>query len=199
MSAYVTLAASGETEIVILKSRFIASGAEVTDVAAAESFLRGVQHSYSDASHHCYAFKVLGPPRVDRFSDDGEPGGTAGRPILTVLEHHAHNAIIVVTRYFGGTKLGTGGLVKAYTQAAKALIETVGLTEREPTQTLSLSYPYSLASHLEHWYRQHQLQPELNYGAGIQARVQLPLSRLTAAETELQEWGRQGLSWQPLA
>jgi putative IMPACT (imprinted ancient) family translation regulator len=71
-------------------------------------------------------FAWRAPPVVDRFSDDGEPSGTAGKPILTVLEHKVYNAIVVVTRYFGGTKLGTGGLVKAYTQATQALLEAAG-------------------------------------------------------------------------
>lgn len=196
MSAYITLAAAGEIEIVILKSRFIASGAAVQDAASAEAFLKQIQQKYTDAHHHCYAFKVKGPPLVDRFSDDGEPGGTAGRPILTVLEHSAHNAIIVVTRYFGGTKLGTGGLVKAYTQAAKALIDSVGLIEREPAIALSLEYPYALAGALEYWYKQHGFTPELSYTTQIRADLQIPVSRLPAAEASLQDWLHQGLSWQ---
>lgn len=198
MSAYITLAAAGEIEIVILRSRFIASGGEVQDVASAEALLKEIQQKYPDANHHCYAFKVKGPPLVDRFSDDGEPGGTAGRPILTVLEHSAQNAIIVVTRYFGGTKLGTGGLVKAYTQAAKALIDKVGLIAREPAIALRLEYPYTLAGPLEYWYKQQGFSPELSYTTHISAELQIPVSRLPAAEAALQDWSHQGLNWRPL-
>ncbi|MEZ0373660.1 MAG: YigZ family protein [Candidatus Sericytochromatia bacterium] len=196
MTAYRTLAGSGESEIVILNSRFIASGAEARSVEEAEAFLKQVQRKYPDASHHCYAFKVLGPPVVDRFSDAGEPNGTAGRPILTVIEHHLNNAVIVVTRYFGGTKLGKGGLVKAYTQAAKALIEALGTAERENTITLGLDYPYALANPIEHWCRQQQLEPELAYGETVRARLQVPESRLPAVTAALADWEHQGLRWQ---
>ncbi|HEY9844525.1 MAG: YigZ family protein [Candidatus Sericytochromatia bacterium] len=191
-----TLAAPGESEIVILNSRFIASGCETRSVEEAEAFLKQVQRKYPDASHHCYAFKVLGPPLVDRFSDAGEPNGTAGRPILTVIEHHLNNAVIVVTRYFGGTKLGKGGLVKAYTQAAKALIEALGTAERENEISLGLDYPYALANPIEHWCRQQQLAPELVYGESVRARLQVPESRLPAVTAALADWEHQGLHWQ---
>lgn len=189
-----TLASPGEAEIIVLNSRFIASGAEVRDLASAEAFLKQIQTCYPDATHHCYAFKVLGPPLVDRFSDDGEPNGTAGRPILTVLEHHLANAIIVVTRYYGGTKLGKGGLVKAYTEAAKALIEQVGTVAREAETALSLDYPYTLAPLLEHWYRQQGLHPTLAYAERVRASLSVPQSRLALIESELGEWGHQGLN-----
>lgn len=195
MSAWQTLAASGETELVVLNSRFIASGAEVRDVAQAERFLKEIQARYADAGHHCYAFKVLGPPIVDRFSDDGEPNGTAGRPILTVLEHHLANAIIVVTRYFGGTKLGTGGLVKAYTQAAKALIETVGTVTREPEIALELEYPYPLAPILAHWLDQQGFRAELVYGERVAASLRVPSRRVTDIEQAFSDWSHQGLEW----
>lgn len=195
MSKWRTFAADGETEIVVLNSRFIASGAEVRELSQAEGFLQRIQQAYPDATHHCYAFKVLGPPIVDRFSDDGEPNGTAGRPILTVLEHHLANAIIVVTRYFGGTKLGTGGLVKAYTQAAKALIETLGVIEQEPELGLELEYPYALAPILEHWLKQQGLTAELVYAASVSATLKVPLSRLDEIQAALAEWSHQGLAW----
>lgn len=196
MAIYRTLAHPGSAEVVILKSRFLADGCEVRTATEAEQFLKQIQARYPDATHHCYAFKVLGPPLVDRFSDDGEPNGTAGRPILTVLEHHLSNAIIVVTRYFGGTKLGTGGLVKAYTQAAKALIEAVGIAEREDCQNIAVHYPYSLAGHLEYWFRQQGFEPELNYAEQISTLLQVPESQLPAATSALEEWVHQGLSWQ---
>lgn len=188
-----TLTSPGAAEIVILNSRFIASGAEVRDAESAEAFLKQIQTRYPDATHHCYAFKVLGPPLVDRFSDDGEPNGTAGRPILTVIEHHLANAIIVVTRYYGGTKLGKGGLVKAYTEAAKALIEQVGTVARELETALSLEYPYALAPLLEHWYRQQGFSPLLEYGERVTASLNVPQSRLAVLEGELGEWQHQGL------
>ncbi|MGV3523123.1 MAG: IMPACT family protein [Candidatus Sericytochromatia bacterium] len=199
MSRYYTLAGAHTHEILILNSRFIAQGAEIQDVAAAEAFLKSVQARYPDAGHHCYAFRVVGPPGVERFSDDGEPSGTAGRPIYTVLMHQLQNAIIVVTRYFGGTKLGTGGLVKAYTQAAQELIATTGIIEREPTTALLLCYPYTLAGSLDHWLKSLELRAEREYGAEISTEIQVPLRLLAAVTAQLNEWEIQGLSWLALS
>lgn len=195
MSTYTTLAREAETEIDVLRSRFIASGREVASVDEAEAFLRQIRERYPDATHHCYAFKVAGPPVVDRFSDDGEPAGTAGKPIYTVLEHHVHNAIFVVTRYFGGTKLGKGGLVKAYTEAAKALLETAGTVEREPEVLVKITYPYALSGALEHFLQREGLSPQLEYSAEIDCRVAVPLSRWPQIQEHLQDWVGQGLSW----
>lgn len=197
MARYTTLACEAESEIEILRSRFIASGREVTTVAEAESFLQQIRARYPDATHHCYAFKVAGPPVVDRFSDDGEPSGTAGKPIYIVLEHHLHNAIIVVTRYFGGTKLGKGGLVKAYTEAAKALLDTAGTLEREPEVLLALSYPYALEGSLAHFCQELGLRPELTYAEQVYAHWSVPESRLERVCQRLEEWTVQGLTFEP--
>jgi uncharacterized YigZ family protein len=196
MSRYTTLAQAASTEIIILNSRFIALGQEVATVEAAEAFLKEVRQRYPDATHHCYAFKVQGPPVVDRFSDDGEPGGTAGRPILTVLEHRVTNAIAVIVRYYGGTKLGTGGLVKAYTQATQALLEAAGLAEREPLRQFKLNLPYSLLSTLEHHLRSLNLSLQTTYGAEIEATLDVPESLVTNLEATLDGWFAQGLRWQ---
>jgi len=198
MSIYTTLAQEAETEIEILRSRFIVSGKEVLTATEAEAFLNEIRKRYPDASHHCYAFKVAGPPVVDRFSDDGEPSGTAGKPIYTVLEHHIHNAIIVVTRYFGGTKLGKGGLVKAYTEAAKALLETAGLIEREPEIVLQINYAYTLGGSLEHFFQGEDLKPELDYSHQISCRLPVPISRLDEITMHLDDWAGQGLNWKTL-
>lgn len=196
MSAYITFAQPGQVEIEILKSRFIATGQEVTTPSEAETFLKGIQSQFPDANHHCYAFKVLGPPLGDRFSDDGEPNGTAGRPIYTVLEHNLVNAIIVVTRYFGGTKLGKGGLVRAYTQAAQALLLEAGTQQREPLLSLALTYPYPLSGSLEYLMQQLGLTPRLVYSACIQAQLDLPESLWEAFEAQLENYQPQGLSWE---
>lgn len=111
----------GEGEIVEKKSRFIAGVQAVGTEEEANAFIEARRKRYWDARHHCYAY-ILGEQRQTlRFSDDGEPSGTAGRPILEVLTGSGiRNLVLVVTRYFGGTLLGTGGLVRAYTQAAQA-------------------------------------------------------------------------------
>ncbi len=111
----------GEGEIVEKKSRFIAGVQAVETEEEANAFIEARRKRYWDARHHCYAYILGEQGQTLRFSDDGEPSGTAGRPILEVLTGSGiRNLVLVVTRYFGGTLLGTGGLVRAYTQAAQA-------------------------------------------------------------------------------
>ncbi len=111
----------GEGEIVEKKSRFIASVQAACTEDEAGVFIEAQRKRYWDARHHCYAYILGEQGQTLRFSDDGEPSGTAGRPILEVLTGSGiRNLVLVVTRYFGGTLLGTGGLVRAYTQAAQA-------------------------------------------------------------------------------
>ncbi|MDE7447169.1 MAG: YigZ family protein [Lachnospiraceae bacterium] len=125
------------------RSRFIASVASVSSEEEATAFIDSVRKKYYDARHHCSAFIIGRNKELTRCSDDGEPSGTAGKPILEVLlGAGVTNAVAVVTRYFGGTLLGTGGLVRAYTQAAKEGIENAGIgTMRYKTEmTIEIDY-----------------------------------------------------------
>lgn len=121
--AYSTLAGPGRHESVVLASRFLASVAPIHDLDAFELMLSTARSEHPDASHHCWAYRI-GPEQ--RFSDDGEPGGTAGRPMLEVISKRELDHVgVVVVRYFGGRKLGAGGLARAYGGAvASALRET---------------------------------------------------------------------------
>lgn len=111
----------GIGEIEEKKSRFIANVTSVQTEAEALSFIEAMRKKYWDARHNCYAYVIGEKAQLMRFSDDGEPSGTAGKPILEVLlGAEVRNVVVVVTRYFGGTLLGTGGLVRAYTQATQA-------------------------------------------------------------------------------
>ena len=110
----------GEGEITEKKSRFIATVRPVESEEEATTFIAEMKKKYWDARHNCFAFVIGSNNEIQRFSDDGEPQGTAGKPILeTLLNENLHNTLIVVTRYFGGTLLGTGGLVRAYGQSSK--------------------------------------------------------------------------------
>ena len=129
------------------------------------------------------------------FSDDGEPSGTAGKPIHTVLEHNVNNAMIVVIRYFGGTKLGKGGLVKAYTEAAQALLEEAGTLERVPQKAIQMTFPYSLNGSIQHWLNGHQLQTELQYAAEVSCEFNLPVSLLERFRQQANAWEQQGLKY----
>ena len=126
-SRYPIVRVRHRVEAVVDRSRFLCTVAPVEDVDAAQAFVREVAREMPDATHHCWAY-VIGPPgSTDRIglSDDGEPHGTAGRPMLVVLQHSGVGDIAaVVTRYYGGTKLGTGGLVKAYGGAVQLALES---------------------------------------------------------------------------
>lgn len=146
MQRYRIPAEKTRTEIMVVNSRFIATAAPVFSVEEAREFVHAIRQEFSDATHNVPAFLVgFGQSVTAHCSDDGEPSGTAGRPALAVLQGSGLGDIaVVVTRYFGGTKLGTGGLVRAYTDAVKAVLEIIPLAEKVPTHTVMLVIPYSL-------------------------------------------------------
>ncbi len=120
-----------DTELVIDRSRFRCAIAPAPSIEEAQAFIRALQKEAPDATHHCWAYLVGPPGSTDRIglSDDGEPHGTAGRPMFTVLQHSGvGDCVAVVTRYYGGIKLGTGGLVKAYSAAVQQTLETLPRT-----------------------------------------------------------------------
>ena len=121
---YDTVTSTVSGEIIEKRSRFIATAFHVESEDEANAVIADMKKKYWDARHNCYAFIVGIDNELSRFSDDGEPGGTAGRPILEVLKNRAlTNTLVVVTRYFGGVLLGTGGLVRAYTDATVAALD----------------------------------------------------------------------------
>jgi uncharacterized YigZ family protein len=134
------------TELKISNSRFVATAAPVFSVEEAREFIARIKAEFSDASHNVPAFVVgHGNNVTAHCSDDGEPSGTAGRPALMVLQGSGLGDVaVVVTRYFGGTKLGTGGLVKAYGDSVKAVLEILPLAEKVATHTALLAVPYHL-------------------------------------------------------
>lgn len=139
-------AAEARAEIEVKNSRFIAMAAPVFTVEEAKEFIARIKAEFSDASHKVPAFLIgFGNSVTAHCSDDGEPFGTAGRPILAVLQGSGLGDVaVVVTRYFGGTKLGTGGLVRAYSEAAKAVIQSLPRAEKVSTHTAMLALPYNL-------------------------------------------------------
>jgi len=133
-------------EIEISKSRFIAAASSAFSEKEAREFISCIKKQYPDASHNVSAF-IIGAKGniITHFSDDGEPSGTAGRPVLSVLSGSVFtNIVLVVTRYFGGIKLGTGGLVKAYSQAAKELVNLLPKSEITYVNELKISISYTL-------------------------------------------------------
>ncbi len=132
------------------RSRFICHLARVGDEEQAQEFIAGVRKRYWDARHNCTAFVVGEDHRRERSSDDGEPGGTAGVPMLEVLRRRGlTDTVAVVTRYFGGVLLGAGGLVRAYGGAVSAAVDAVGTVERRPVALLVVAADHTRAGRLE--------------------------------------------------
>ena len=164
---YVKEAGSGEYEE--KKSRFIGELYPVKSEEEAQEILQQVRKKYYDARHHCFAYVLGEKGEIKKQSDDGEPSRTAGMPILDVLTgEDLRDALLVVTRYFGGTLLGTGGLVRAYTEAAKAAVAGRRLMEALDGYEAVCEAPYTLVGKLQYLARQQEV-PELSieYGAAV--------------------------------
>lgn len=144
MDEFRTIDAESRADVKIKASRFCASAFPVTSAAEFEKRLAAERKTTFDATHHCYAFSVGHPPAiVQRCNDDGEPSGTAGKPILlAILAHELTNVGVIVTRYFGGTKLGTGGLARAYREAADAALATATVRIEVLRDPLTLRFRY---------------------------------------------------------
>lgn len=139
-----TLAGHGRDEITVQKSRFIGQAWPCVTEEEALSCLKSVREDMRDARHHCYAYVIGQNEGILRYSDDGEPGGTAGMPILSLIRSESLvNCCVVVTRYFGGILLGTGGLVRAYTQGCRIALDAAGIVRMERTLRDLCEVPYS--------------------------------------------------------
>lgn len=142
--AYKILYEGKSAEIVEKKSRFIATLKPVESEEEATAFIEMMKKKYWDARHNCYAYVIGENNELQRFSDDGEPGGTAGKPMLEVLlGEGVHNVAVVVTRYFGGVLLGTGGLVRAYGRSTKAGLEASIIKERVKGYNVTMYTDYN--------------------------------------------------------
>ncbi|MFC1556364.1 YigZ family protein [candidate division KSB1 bacterium] len=148
---YRTVRAEESAEITVKKSRFTAFIRHIETVPEVEEYLASLRKRYHDATHHCYAYCIgRGDDQRERFHDDGEPSGTAGRPILTVLKSMELTDIIcVVIRHYGGTKLGVGGLARAYTDAVQAAVGAATVVTQTAKKELGLEFPYELTGAVE--------------------------------------------------
>ena len=166
----------------IERSRFITTVAPAATLEEARAFIDEVRAEFPDANHNCWAY-VVGPPGSTAaigMSDDGEPHGTAGRPMLTALLHSGVGDIAaVVTRYFGGIKLGKGGLVRAYTGSVQQALETLPTRERVETATLEIVLEYAALTPVQQVLEEHEAEIVAeDYAADVTLTVELPKSRL---------------------
>ena len=151
LKPYKTLLTRASDEFIINKSRFIGYGAPAASEEEALGFLADVRSAHKDASHHCYAYIIGANMGVMRYSDDGEPGGTAGMPIIEVMKaRQITNTCVVVVRYFGGVLLGAGGLTRAYSQGAATAINAAGVGEVSPTRRYLMEVPYPMLGRVEY-------------------------------------------------
>lgn len=148
--SFFTVQSEGKNILEIQRSRFICQAKHVQSVDEAIHYIQEISKTYHDATHHCYAYII--DQNHQKSSDDGEPAGTAGRPILeTLLHYQLKQSLIVITRYFGGIKLGAGGLVRAYRKAAHQAIEAAGIAQKKIHQQILCTFDYSQYGKIEHY------------------------------------------------
>jgi uncharacterized YigZ family protein len=190
MEPYLVPATLQRTETTVANSRFIATVALVESVEAARQFLDDIRAEMPDANHHVYAYRIgYGNSTIEGMSDDGEPTGTAGPPTLSVLRGtKLGDVIIVITRYFGGTKLGTGGLVRAYTEAAHIAFNTLEVTEKIEKALVRIVLPYSYYEQIKRLIASHQghLQAE-QFEAEVSLIIEFPRRQLERFSADLRD------------
>lgn len=181
-----TLETTCVRELEIRKSRFIAYAIPVADRDAAMAELRRLRDEHPGATHVCWALLAGGQSGM---SDDGEPSGTAGRPILEVLRHHDLDGVLgAVVRYFGGVKLGAGGLVRAYTDAIAGALQNATVVERIARALLTIEIGYPDEARVRHWIEQEGYAlVESRYGMTVRLTISLPATAVDAARDALRD------------
>lgn len=187
---YLIPATTEQTEIIINKSRFISTAGYASTVENAKDFIKDIRASMPTASHHVYAYRIgFGNSVTEGMSDDGEPTGTSGPPVLSVIRGtNIGDIVIVVTRYFGGTKLGTGGLVRAYTQSAQKIIELLKTEWKIEKVSVEIEVPYALFEQTKRLIEQFNghIQSEL-FTVDVTISMILEKKRLVGFTNDLKE------------
>ncbi|HEY5718246.1 MAG TPA: YigZ family protein [Motiliproteus sp.] len=177
-STYAIPAASIDVETEVKKSRFIARAARCQQREQALALLEQTRRDYPAANHYCWAYQFGHPdaPRSAAMSDDGEPSGTAGRPILNVLSHQPiGDLMVIVVRYFGGIRLGAGGLVRAYGQAAKAVLEQLPLAQQQHLLQYQAECQFAQEAAVRQWLQQnHGELLAVDYQHNVTLQLQIP-------------------------
>lgn len=165
LNHYYTVKEAGTHEIIIQKSRFIGYVERVHTEDEAQAFIQKIKKKHYDATHNCSAYLIGDRDEIQKANDDGEPGGTAGVPMLEVLKRmELKNIAVVVTRYFGGIKLGAGGLIRAYSTTTSETIKKIGVVKGELMQGISVTIEYPLLGKVENALRQSpHLIEQINY------------------------------------
>ncbi len=186
-------AGEARTEIQVVNSRFIACASAAESVEVARAFISRIKGEYPDATHHVPAFIIgHGASVITHCSDDGEPAGTAGRPILAVVSGSGlGDIVIVVVRYFGGVKLGTGGLVRAYTEATQKVLEILPRAVKISTTTLMFELEYAQLGGVRRLVREYEgLILDEDFQTTIWMTARFITDRVAAFQTDLRDFGR---------
>lgn len=194
---YRTVAERSRSAFQIRGSEFIGHVARAESVESAEAFIEAIEEEYSDATHNVPAYRVPSDSSEERSSDggamlreyasdDGEPTGSAGKPALNVLQgQDLHNVVVVITRYYGGTNLGIGGLVRAYSRATSEAIEAAGVIEEKPHQQMSLRCTYDDSGTVRGILESVGVGFEANYDETVTFEVQVPIDDVEDLEERL--------------
>lgn len=188
MEGYRTVKQTGSAEVTVQRSRFLAQCVRVCELSEVAGVLEAVQKKYWDASHHCYAYVLGEEAQTTRFSDAGEPGGTAGMPILGVLSARSlTNVLLIVTRYFGGILLGANGLIRAYSHAAAEAVNASGEVFMRRCRCAHVVMPYELLGKVQYLLHTMDIEAVYEYGAQVTARALVPADMCAAFERNLTE------------
>ena len=148
-----------EEQMEIKKSRFITYLHRTESEADAKAFLTAIRRLHPDATHHCYAFIIGEHNEIKRSNDDGEPAGTAGVPMLECLDrNHMQDIIAITVRYFGGIKLGAGGLIRAYSKSVSHALSTAQITKKQWMEKYEIRFSYDLIGRIDYYFREHCLE-----------------------------------------
>ncbi|AOM81891.1 YigZ family protein [Salisediminibacterium beveridgei] len=185
LSSYKTVKGQGEHEMVIQKSRFIAYVTRAETEEAAQSFIQAIKKQHSQANHNCSAYLIGEHDQIQKANDDGEPSGTAGVPMLDVLKKQAlKDTVVVVTRYFGGIKLGGGGLIRAYSNAVSEGLKATGIVKRELADLVSVRFDYTLLGKIENEIRSSDfILKDIDYEDQVVLNAYVPAGHMDAFES----------------
>lgn len=187
VESYRAVYSAGNGEIIEKKSRFLASVQPVESEDEALNFIEQVKKKHWDATHNCYAYVIGITNHIQRYSDDGEPGGTAGKPMLEVLlSKSIHNTVVVVTRYFGGTLLGTGGLVRAYTNAVIEGLNNSIIIDKIAGEKIAIATDYNGIGKIQYITSQLQITVlDTIYTDAVRMELLVPLDLISKFSKEV--------------
>jgi uncharacterized YigZ family protein len=183
---YRTVAGSGRSRFEIRGSEFVGHVERADSVDRAESIVASIREEYADATHNVPAYRVRADPLREWASDDGEPGGSAGDPALNVLvQEDVENVVAVVTRYYGGTNLGVGGLARAYSRGVKEALDDAGVTERRPHEEFTVTTAYDDSGTVRGVLESAGVEFDATYEADVQFVVRTPVGEAASLRDRL--------------